>query len=331
MSDEQEGVPLLVISGEATQTAFQHPAIRQQLEKILAHGLFARSDRMGRFLRVAVQWTLEGKAAELKEYLLGVEVFDRKASYDPRVDPIVRVEARRLRSKLKAYYEGDGRADAIVIEFFKGSYAPQIRARTQAPPPPEAARPVPGIVTIAVLPLVNLSADPDNEYFSDGLTEELIHALTKLPGMRVVAWTTAARMRGRQEEIGAIRQQLQVGTVLTGSVRIAGPSLRVRSQLIDSETGVYLWSETFDRQMQDVFAIQEEIARAIVRTLRVQLAALVSSAAPVPGRAPTLVGSRASRSVVKDFAAGARTSHNSQAGHTNGRKKCSVMMTLAAS
>jgi hypothetical protein len=149
--------------------------------------------------------------------------------------------------------------------------------------------------------------------------------------MRVVAWTTAARMRGRQEEIGAIRQQLQVGTVLTGSVRIAGPSLRVRSQLIDSETGVYLWSETFDRQMQDVFAIQEEIARAIVRTLRVQLAALVSSAAPVPGRAPTLVGSRASRSVVKDFAAGARTSHNSQAGHTNGRKKCSVMMTLAAS
>jgi serine/threonine-protein kinase len=136
-----------------------------------------------------VQWTLEGKAADLKEYLLGVEVFDRKASYDPRVDPIVRVEARRLRSKLKAYYEGDGRTDAIVIEFLKGSYAPQIRARTQAPPSPEPARPVPGIDTIAVLPLVNLSADPDNEYFSDGLTEELIHALTKLPGMRVVAWT----------------------------------------------------------------------------------------------------------------------------------------------
>ena len=289
MSDEQEGVPLLVISRDAAQTAFQHPAIRQQLEKILAHGLFARSDRMGRFLRVAVQWTLEGKAAELKEYLLGVEVFDRKASYDPRVDPIVRVEARRLRSKLKAYYEGDGRTDAIVIEFLKGSYAPQIRARAQAPPPPEPARPVPGIVTIAVLPLVNLSADPDNEYFTDGLTEELIHALTKLPGMRVVAWTTAARMRGRQEEIGAIRQQLQVGTVLTGSVRIAGPSLRVRSQLIDTETGVYLWSETFDRQMQDVFAIQEEIARAIVRTLRVQLAGKLESA--LTGRGRTTVSS----------------------------------------
>jgi hypothetical protein len=91
-------------------------------------------------------------------------------------------------------------------------------------------------------------------------------------------------MRGQQEEIGAIRQQLQVGTVLTGSVRIAGPSLRVRSQLIDTETGVYLWSETFDRQMQDVFAIQEEIARAIVRTLRVQLAGKQESALTVLGR-----------------------------------------------
>jgi serine/threonine-protein kinase len=148
---------------------------------------------------------------------------------------------------------------------------------------------VAGIVTIAVLPLVNLSADPDNEYFSDGLTEELIHALTKLPGMRVVAWTTAARMRGGQKEIGAIRQQLQVGTVLTGSVRIAGPSLRVRSQLIDTETGVYLWSETFDRQMQDVFAIQEEIARAIVRTLRAQLTGKQESA--FTGRGRTTVSS----------------------------------------
>ena len=114
---------------EPRQAAIHHAAVRQQLEKILAHGLFKRSERMGRFLRLAVEWSMQGKADELKEYLVGVEVFDRKPTYDPRVDPIVRVEARRLRSKLKAYYESDGRADAILIEFVKGSYAPKIRAQ----------------------------------------------------------------------------------------------------------------------------------------------------------------------------------------------------------
>jgi TolB-like protein len=275
---------------QATQAAILYPAIRQQVEKILAHGLFTRSDRMGRFLRLAVEWTLAGRAAELKEYLLGVEVFDRKPSYDPRIDPIVRVEARRLRSKLKAYYEGDGRSDEIVIEFVKGSYIPQIRAgapAAAAPPPTQRAEP--GVVATAVLPFTNLSPDPDNEYFSDGLTEELIHALTKLPGMRVVAWNTAAQLRGRQQDIGAIRRQLQVENVLTGSVRIAGSDLRVRAQLIDAASGVYLWSETFDRQMQDVFAIQEEIARAIVRTLRVQFAGKPERA--LAGRGRTNVSS----------------------------------------
>ena len=230
---------------------------------------------MGRFLRLAVERSIEGRADELKEYLLGVEVFDRKAAFDPRVDPIVRVEARRLRSKLKAYYDGDGRDDEVVIEFAKGTYAPQIllksRLKSQAAAAAPASAEAESIAT-AVLPFVNLSPNPDHEYFSDGLTEELIHALTKVPGMRVVAWTTAAKLRGRQQDIIAIRQQLKVTTVLTGSVRISGPSLRVRAQLIDTESGVYLWSETYDRHMQDVFAIQEEIARAIVRTLRLQLA-----------------------------------------------------------
>jgi len=244
----------------------QHSAIRRQLEKIAAHGLFARSERMVRFLRLAVERTLEGKADELKEYLIGVEVFDRPSSYDPRVDPIVRVEARRLRSKLKAYYAGDGNNDPVRIEFRTGSYAPQIRMLGDG-----RAASRPDIHTIAVLPFANLSASAENDYFSDGLTEELIHALTRLRGMRVVAWNSAARLRGVEQDIQEVRRQLQVANVLTGSVRIAGPSLRVRAQLIDIATGVYLWSETFDRPMQDVFAIQEEIARNIVRTLRLQL------------------------------------------------------------
>ena len=263
-----------------------HSAVRQQLEKILAHQLFSRSERMVRFLRLTVERALAGQADELKEYLIGVEVFDRKASYDPRVDPIVRVEARRLRAKLKAYYEGDGSADAVLIEFVSGGYAPRLTLRNTAR---EHRRSRPcaqdaGVITVAVLPFADLGGKPENQYFSDGLTEELIHALTKVPGMRVVAWNTAAQLRDRQQDVRSIRDQLQVGTVLTGSVRIAGPSLRVRAQLIDTASGVYLWSETFDRRMQDVFAIQEEIARAIVRTLRVQFTGTGEGALLARGR-----------------------------------------------
>ena len=166
-----------------------HSTVREHLEKILAHRLFSRSERMSRFLRLAVEHTLAGRADDLKEYVIGVEVFDRKHSYDPRVDPIVRVEARRLRAKLKAYYESDGAGDAIVIEFLSGSYAPRIH-EPRAPSSPAAS----GVITVVVLPFADLSLKPGNEYFSDGLTEELIHLLTRAAGLRVVAWNTAARV-----------------------------------------------------------------------------------------------------------------------------------------
>ncbi|MBV9505127.1 MAG: tetratricopeptide repeat protein [Acidobacteriia bacterium] len=236
---------------------------------------------MGRFLRLAVERTLDGRSGELKEYLFGIEVFDRKASFDPRVDPIVRVEARRLRSKLQTYYDGDGQNDSIVFEFARGTYVPTIRARAEPKDEP-APRPAQTVATVAVLPFVNLSGSVDHDYLSDGLTEELIHALTKVSGMRVVAWNSAARLRSTDYDIPEIGRQLQVAHALTGSVRIAGSSMRVRVQLIDTTSGVYLWSETFDRQLGDVFTVQEEIARNIVRTLRVQLAAGVEDALARP-------------------------------------------------
>src|SRR5258705_9138470 len=91
-------------------------SVEDQLQRILASSFFAQSARMSRFLRLAVEYTLAGRADEVKEYLIGVEVFDRKPSYDPRVDPIVRVEARRLRAKLQRYYESLGASDDLIIE-----------------------------------------------------------------------------------------------------------------------------------------------------------------------------------------------------------------------
>jgi len=125
--------------------------------------------------------------------------------------------------------------------------------------------------SIAVLPFVNLSADPENEYFCDGLAEELIGALAKIDDLRVAAWTSAFRFRGKDVDIRDVGKQLGVVTVLEGSLRKSGSHLRVNAKLLDAENGYHVWSERYDRELEDVFAIQEEIAGAIVGQLRVKL------------------------------------------------------------
>ena len=247
-------------------------SIEEHLQRILVSKAFATSARMSRFLRFAVERVLRGESEQLKEYVLGVEVFDRRPSYDPRVDPIVRVEARRLRSKLASYYDSEGRGDELIIEFPKGTYAPVFRERAPAAAEPAAPVIQPHAGSIAVLPFSNLSAEPDTEYFSDGLTEELIHGLTKVDGLMVVAWSSAARLKGQAYDVREIGRQLGVSTVLVGSVRGACDRLRVTVQLVDTANGRYLWSETYDRQIEDLFAIQEEMSGAIVKALQLKLA-----------------------------------------------------------
>src|SRR5882724_2759761 len=108
------GLAIPVIEENSSPVALPARSIEEQLLRILASRPFAQSARMTRFLRFTVERALSGQSDKLKEYVIGVEVFDRKGSYDPRVDPIVRVEARRLRSKLKNYYDGDGRLDEVI-------------------------------------------------------------------------------------------------------------------------------------------------------------------------------------------------------------------------
>jgi serine/threonine-protein kinase len=124
---------------------------------------------------------------------------------------------------------------------------------------------------IAVLPFVNASADPENEYFSDGMTEELITALTKVEGLRVASRTSVFALKGVREDVRALGARLNVSTVLEGSVRRAGNRLRITAQLTGVRDGRTLWSERYDRELADVFAIQDEIAHTIVTTLRVTL------------------------------------------------------------
>ncbi len=124
--------------------------------------------------------------------------------------------------------------------------------------------------SIAVLPFVNLSADKENEYFSDGLAEEIINVLAKIPGLKVIARTSAFAFRGTDQGISKIAQALGVRTILEGSVRRAGNRIRVTAQLISAADGTHLWSERYDREMTDVFGMQDEIAAAIAEALKMK-------------------------------------------------------------
>jgi TolB-like protein/tetratricopeptide (TPR) repeat protein len=319
-SSERDAQGVGVPSGEITAEA-----IRTALEKILASPGFVNADRLSRFLRYTVEETLNGQTDKLKETLLGIEVFGRKPTYDPRVDAVVRTEAVKLRARMKDYYEADGREDELVIDLPKGGYVPAFRYReklSDVPVPPavetlakpaardwrpglaavlviailaisfyftargrtRAAHPgTPEAASIAVLPFEDLSRDRDQEYFCDGMTEEIIDALANIPGARVVARTSSFSFKGKQQDIREIGKKLNVATVLEGSVRKDGDRLRVTVQLNSVADGYHLWSETYERELKDVFAVQDEISRAIVNTLQLKLASTGKQGQPPSG------------------------------------------------
>ena len=280
-------------------------AVRTALEKILVSPGFASAERLSRFLRFAVEEHLNGQTDKLKESFLGVQLFGRKPSYDPRIDGVVRTEAVKLRARLKQYYDSDGREDELIIDMPKGGYVPAFRIRettartTPAPSPslrigrsklvaaavaallllPAAFLAVKDrsfltraqaaeIPAIAVLPFVDLTPHHDHGYFCDGVTEEVVDSLTKMGGFRVAASTSSFAFRGTREDIREIGKSLSVAYVLEGTVRAEHGVVRVTAQLVSAADGYGLWSETYTREMKDVFAVQDGISRDIINKLR---------------------------------------------------------------
>jgi len=174
------------------------------------------------------------------------------------------VVARMLEKDLKQRYADGGALLADLKQVYSKAAGPADAAEGWLP---EGRRPP----SIAVLPFLNLSTDAESEYFCDGLAEELIGALAKVEGLRVAARTSAFRFRGREVDIREVREQLGVHTVLEGSLRKSGARLRISARLLEAENGYNLWSEHYDRELRDVFAVQEEIAGAIVEQLRLKL------------------------------------------------------------
>jgi serine/threonine-protein kinase len=157
----------------------------------------------------------------------------------------------------------------------------EFTAALQAEGPVGGGRPSPAATrTVAVLPFINASPDPDNEYLSDGITDELIDALAKVEGLRVASRTSVFALKGKPQDVRAIGALLGAAVVLEGSVRKAGDRLRITAQLTSTEDGRLLWSQRYDRTLDDVFAIQDELAGTIVRTLRATTFADLSAPSP---------------------------------------------------
>ena len=154
----------------------------------------------------------------------------------------------------------------LLLDKFVLQRGPEIIAPTVEAPAPVSVKP-----SIAVLPFVNMSDDIANEYFSDGLSEELLNLLAKIPRLHVAGRTSSFRFRDANEDLRMIGQQLNVAHVLEGSVRKSGTKLRITAQLVDTENGYHLWSETYDRELTDIFAIQDEISANVVAALKVTL------------------------------------------------------------
>ena len=274
--------------------------VRQQLDRILASDLFANADRLSRFLRYVVERTLAGEGDQLKEYAVGVGVFDRESRYDPRVDSIVRVEASRLRTKIDEYYRGTNGADAVVIRLPKGTYTPEFEARqglirdpahTPASPPARRNRrwiavslaavvvlvvvglatgrtrnrPVAGTVpavTLAVLPFEVFSTDPDLQLLAARITDGVTTEVARLGSVSVVSHTSALQFAGVRRPMREIAQTLGAGLLLEGSVELSGEQVRVAARLVDGVLDRKIWVHDFAGRRGDLPALQREIAAA---------------------------------------------------------------------
>jgi TolB-like protein len=205
-------------------------------------------------LRFVVNEALQGRDSRLKGYTIAVEVYRRTEGFDPQVDPIVRVEAGRLRRALDHYYLTAGKNDPVLIEIPKRGYQPSFQM-LQVPPSEIASAPG---TSIAVMPLVDLTGDKEEEYFTDGLTEELTAELARYQDFRVIAAQSSMRFKGQKVDPREAGRDLNVRFLLTGSVRRDSNAVKIMVQLLDTSTPERIWGEGYRRDYTaaDLIGIQ---------------------------------------------------------------------------
>ncbi len=293
----------------------ENAAIQALLERLLASPGFASSPRRSQLLRYLLEQTLRGGAESLSEYAVGIDVFGRPESFDPRIDSIVRTEISRLRRALRDYFAGHGRGEPLTMEIPQRSYAIAFVARAAEPAaiPPQAPEPsrwgrlsasstaialvvlIGGIAvmlaahsgpppnSIVVLPFQNLSPDPKSaQYLADGVTEELTNQLAQDSKLRVVARTSAAQFQGKGADVREIGRTLKVAAVLEGSIMRQDGRVRLTAQLNRTRDGFHLWSQAYEQPDSETLQVQAQVAQAVAAALLEQkpAATAVSTSSP---------------------------------------------------
>jgi adenylate cyclase len=247
--------------------------VQAELEIILGSNAFDASDRNRRFLRYVVEETLAGRGSYIKGYTVAQSVFGRASDFDPQLDPVVRIEAGRLRRSLERYYLTVGRGDSLVIELPKGGYVPRFERSSISRPvhgPATAAEGSPPLrlqrygPSLIVLPFRSFGGGHVQEMLACGITEELIQRLLGYKELAVISAERSFMLTSAADPIETGRK-LTLRYALKGRIRADDDRLRISIQLLDVEDARYLWAESFDRNLTsgDLWAVQEEIAAEV--------------------------------------------------------------------
>jgi TolB-like protein len=297
--------------------------VREHLKEVTASQPFAGSRRAQDFLRLIVEHALAGRFDDLRERMIGAEMFGRPIDYDTANDAVVRVKATEVRKKLAHYYRELAHPPVVRIDIPPGTYVPKFHwdspgnpvapnllatsippAQEQSPPSltTDQRRHIPAswlaiagllllaiigylifkssfnhsatnheIHSVAVLPLQNLSGDPQQEYFADGMTDELITDLGQLSALRVISRTSVMTYKGTNKKLPEIARELGVDAVVEGSVVREGKQVRITAQLIDAKTDRHIWAHSYVRDVTSVLALQGEVAQAIADEVSIKM------------------------------------------------------------
>ena len=248
---------------QLAQVGLRPRDVRVQVERIIASSEFQVSQRNRLFLRYVTDEKLAGRAIDIKAYTIACQVFGRAENFDPSQDPIVRIEAGKLRKALERYYLTAGTSDAIRVEIPKGSYVPSFRPVDTAAQSAQA--PVP---TIAVLPFALLGDDLAQSHFASGLSSEIAAALSHYQNVSVTRRYATVGIESHSS-LDAVRDELGARFVLEGVVRRSSERVRITTQLTDMDTRRQIWGETYDQVLSadNLFDVEDQVVRHVVEAV----------------------------------------------------------------
>jgi len=276
------------------ETGISATIVAEALDRVLSSELFAHAERQRRFLEYVVRQTLADAGTRLNQHAIAIEVFDRDETFDPSVDSVVRVEAGRLRARLREYYEEHEPTPHVRIDIPKRGYSVNFTVRTDADRS-EIQRKQNSNLVVAVLRFDNISGDATEDSFADGLTEDLITDLASVHGLEVVSRNSSFAVSRQCTDLKQISQKLGASYLVEGSVRRVNSRVRINAQLIDGARDVHVWADRYDYDYDDILALQDDVVRRIATALKLRI--------PTPGNSVTSISLN---HITRDLVYGAR-------------------------